>query len=165
MNYFCRQTAFDRPTDIYIQNNTNEDFQLFKIDSQSGVLESRPPQLIRAGQSGYFRVDQTGLVGPSGIITYKVILYNIETYVSVYWSHPEGATSSEYYGYSSPFGAFYVIPSNNLDKNQKPKNQQVKVKDLITNEQNIENILVLNPTGHYQSITYTVQYGLAHTVL
>lgn len=165
MKCFYRQTAFDRPTDIYIQNNTNKDLELFNVDLQSGELESRPPQVIKAGEKGYFRSDQTGLVGPSGFVTYKALIGDIKIYMSIYWSHPEGATSSVYYGYSSPFGAFYITPMNNLDKNQKPTTTQVKIKDLITHEESMQNVLVLNPTGHYESITYIVQYGLGHLVI
>ncbi|EDS77510.1 hypothetical protein [Clostridium massiliodielmoense] len=159
---FLRQTAFDRPTDIYIQNNTNEDFQLHNVDLQSGVITKQPPNIIKAGGNGLFNGDQTGLVGSSGFVTYKVKLRELMTYITFYWSHPEGATSSIYYGYSSPFGVFYVIPQNNYDATQKPSTQTQKIKNWIDNHYSNEDILVLNPTGHVQSVTYTVQYGLGH---
>ncbi|KGM95037.1 hypothetical protein IRP63_04740 [Clostridium botulinum] len=155
-----RQTAFDRPTDVYIQNNTDKQFNLFKTDLQSGVLMQNPPDVIKAGQTGYFRGDQTGLVGSSGFITYKTQIGSLTMYISFYWSHPEGATSSIYYGYSSPFGVFYMTPKNKLDSSQKARNQMQKVKDWTTDEYINENILTLNPTGHYQAVTYLVQYTL-----
>ncbi|KEI05443.1 hypothetical protein G8V03_01245 [Clostridium botulinum D/C] len=160
MEYFSRQTAFDRPTDAYIQNNTDQAFRSVKVDLQSGEMEVPPPDIIKPGDNGYFRSDQTGLVGPSGFITYTVQLGSLTTYVSFYWSHPVGATSPVYYGYSSPFGVFFVTPKNKLDPSQKATIQVQKVKNFITNEYSNEKILTLNASGHYQSIEYFVQYSL-----
>ena len=157
-----RQTVFDRPTEIYIQNNTNQDFQLYNIELQSGMLTKQPPNIIKAGGDGVFNGDQTGLVGSSGFVTYKANIGELTVYITFYWSHPEGATSSIYYGYSSPFGTFYVTPKNNYDETETPSTQTEKIKNYIDNKYSSEDILVLNPTGHIQSVTYTVQYGLGH---
>ena len=87
-----RQTVFDRPTEIYIQNNTNQDFQLYNIELQSGMLTKQPPNIIKAGGDGVFNGDQTGLVGSSGFVTYKANIGELTVYITFYWSHPEGAT-------------------------------------------------------------------------
>lgn len=157
-----RQTAFDRPVDIYIQNNTDKDFQLFKTDLQSGILTIDPPSIIKAGTTARFKGDQSGLVGSSGYITYKFNYSNFDAYVSFYWSHPEGATASIYFGYSSPYGLLFITPKNNLDPNQRATQQHAHVKDWITNEVVDQKLLELNPTGKVQSITYLVQYSLSH---
>ncbi|WP_050606902.1 hypothetical protein [Clostridium niameyense] len=161
-NQFWRQTAFDRPIDMYINNNTDLQFELVKTDLQSGMLEIYPPNSIPPGGSVHFKGDQTGLVGSSGFVTYKSKFSNSTVYISFYWSHPEGATASIYYGYSSPYGLFYVTPKNNYDPNQKPTNQNAVLKNWITNENEYENVLTLNPPGISQSVTYTIQYSLGH---
>ncbi|MBO3441908.1 hypothetical protein IRP62_05055 [Clostridium botulinum] len=164
-DYLKRQTVFDRPIDIYIQNNTDKDFTLFKTELQSGMIYSnaQPPKLIKAGGKGYFKGDQTGLVGSSGFVTYNTKLGNTTVYLTFYWSHPEGNTDSIYYGYSSPFGLFFVTPKDNYNLSHLPTNQKFKVKDWITNEYSEQNVLTLNPPEHIsQSVTYLIQYSLGH---
>lgn len=163
-----RQTAFDRPIDMYIQNNTDKDFTLVQTELQSGMIypESKPPQSIKAGEKGYFKGDQTGLMGSSGFVTYNTKLQDTTVYLTLYWSHPEGNIDSIYYGYSSPFGVFFVTPKDNFDGSIKPTNQKFNVKDWVTNEYNERYMLTLNPPEHIsQSVTYTVQYSLGHSIV
>lgn len=160
MDEFLRQTVFDRPVDMYIQNNTDIDFKLFKTDIYTGVITTKPSNIIKGGTKGYLKADQSGLVGPSGLVTYSGKLNNINTYVSLYWNHPVGSGRSFYCGYSIPFGTYFVVPKNNLDPSQKPVYELHKIKDWTNNEESQKNELVIVPTGHYQSITYIVQYSL-----
>ncbi|AWZ48926.1 hypothetical protein [Hathewaya limosa] len=160
-----RQTVFDRPIDMYLENRTGKDMKLFKTELQSGYLYNNPPELIKAGETGHFKGDQTGLVGSSGFATYTVQVENLTTYISIYWSHPEGNYDSIYYGYSSPFGVFFITPKDNLDPNKKPTNQVQNVKDWTNNEYSKQTILTLNPVQLVQSVTYVIQFGLGHTAV
>lgn len=163
MFFNWRGTAFDRPAYMYIVNKTDQPFKLHEKKVYSGKLDHNPPDIIKPGETGDFKGMNSGLTGSSGLITYEVDIPDMKSYVSFYWTHPEGSGSSCYYGYSSPFGLFYVTLKNNHDSSQQAAMKQHSLYDFTNGKSTDQQVLTICPGGHAQSITYTVQYSLGHT--
>lgn len=164
MFFNLRGTAFDRPAHMYIINKTDQPFKHYKTQMHSGKLDHNPPDIIKPGDKGYFQGMNSGLTGSSGLVTYEVDVPDLKSYVSFYWTHPEGSGASCYYGYSSPFGLFYVTPKNNYDESQQAEMKQQNIMDFTNNKYTNQQILTICPGGHSQSVNFTVQYSLGHMV-
>jgi len=121
-----------RNATISIWNKTNGDFIFESDDVIHGKYQKdrNPPQQIGKDQILSFEVgNRTGAkIGPKGKVVYKTVQANGDNFkVIVDWDHPFSASTSSYHCYSDPLGKVSAVLSPN------------------------------HPTGHDQSITWTVE--------
>lgn len=120
-----------RNATISIWNKTAGDFTYAKDHVIHGKYQSghEPPKEIDKDQLLSFQVgNHTGAkIGPKGSVTYTTT-QNSETFNIIFdWDHPFSASTSSYHCYSEPLGKISAVLSPN------------------------------HPTGHDQSITWTVE--------